>query len=142
MATTKKRTRTSAKQAGARYTAVYERDAASGWWVASVKEVPGCLTQGPSLGSTRERIREALGLFVDDAETAELVDDIRVPAKLRAAISRLRRARRAAEREAARAQEEARRVARELTDELSVRDAGELLGMSHQRVQQLVSEGA
>lgn len=47
-----------------------------GWWTASVREVPGANTQGRSIAQARRRIREALGLFVEDAQRAELIDHI------------------------------------------------------------------
>jgi predicted RNase H-like HicB family nuclease len=53
----------------------YERDD-SGWWVASIREVPGCHSQGRTIDEARRRVREALGLFIEDnAESAEFVDD-------------------------------------------------------------------
>ena len=55
------------------YHVPYERDD-TGWWVASIREVPGCHSQGPTIDEVRRRVREALGLFVDDAESATLVD--------------------------------------------------------------------
>lgn len=58
------------------YTMRCERDE-SGWWVVEVPEVQGCHTQARSLAEARRRIRDALSLFVDDAETAELVEDVR-----------------------------------------------------------------
>jgi hypothetical protein len=48
------------------YRVAYERDV-SGWWVATVRGVRGCHTQGRTVDEARRRIREALGLFVDDA---------------------------------------------------------------------------
>lgn len=45
------------------YTLLLERDA-QGWWVASVREVPGCHTQGRTLRQARARARQALGLYV------------------------------------------------------------------------------
>ena len=60
------------------YHVAYERDA-SGWWVASVREVRGCHTQGRTVDEARRRIREALGLFVDHARVATLVDDVKLP---------------------------------------------------------------
>jgi predicted RNase H-like HicB family nuclease len=119
------------------YKVRYERDE-TGWWVASIKELRGCHTQGRSIAQARRRIREALGLFVASPEKASLVDEVRLPKELRGAIRRLMAAKKraeAAEEQAARA---ARDAARELTRLLTVRDAGELLGISHQRVQQLV----
>jgi predicted RNase H-like HicB family nuclease len=55
----------------------YERDDL-GWWVASIREVRGCHSQGRTIDEARQRVREALGLFVDDAESATLVDPLDV----------------------------------------------------------------
>jgi predicted RNase H-like HicB family nuclease len=52
----------------------YERDD-SGWWVASIREVRGCHSQGRTIDEARRRVREALELFVDNARSAELVDE-------------------------------------------------------------------
>jgi predicted RNase H-like HicB family nuclease len=48
-----------------------------GWWTASVREVRGANTQGRSIAQARRRMRAALGLFVDDAKGAQLIDHIR-----------------------------------------------------------------
>lgn len=34
------------------------------WWTTTIKEVPGCTTQGRDLDSARENIIEAFGLYV------------------------------------------------------------------------------
>ncbi|HMG13071.1 MAG TPA: type II toxin-antitoxin system HicB family antitoxin [Gemmatimonadaceae bacterium] len=57
------------------YLVNYELDR-DGWWFASIPAVPGCHTQGKSLPQARERIRECLGLYDDDAISADLVDQI------------------------------------------------------------------
>ena len=58
------------------YHVAYEQDD-SGWWAASIREVRGCHSQGRTIDEARRRVREALGLFIeDDAESAELVDDL------------------------------------------------------------------
>lgn len=121
------------------YRVILERDE-SGAWIAWVPRVGGCHTYGRTLEQARRRIREALGLWIDDANTAELVEDVRLPAEARDAIRRSRRARKAAEEGRVEAQAATREAARALVSELhlGVRDAGELLGLSHQRVQQLV----
>jgi predicted RNase H-like HicB family nuclease len=122
------------------YKVVIERDE-TGAWLARVPAVPGCHTYGRTLETARRRIREALELWVDDARTAELQFEIRLPASI---SKELRRARTTRDR-SARAQEEASkavsRAARSLTQEagLSLRDAAELLEMSHQRVQQVLA---
>ena len=128
------------------YRVVFERDE-NGAWIARVPSIRGCHTHGRTLEQARRRIREALALWVDDAETAELDEDVRLPGRARVAIERSRRARREAEQTGARAREATTQAARTLVNEahLGLRDAGELLDLSHQRVQQLVrgcSEGA
>ena len=61
-----------------RYTVRYERDE-GGWWVATVPRLRGCHTQGRTLDEARRRIREALALFIDDADSVELRDKIELP---------------------------------------------------------------
>ena len=51
------------------YRVAYERDE-SGWWVATVRGVRGCHTQGRTVDEARRRIREALELFVANARRA------------------------------------------------------------------------
>ncbi len=121
------------------YRVVVERDE-SGAWIASVPSIRGCHTHGRTLEQARRRIREALALWVDDADAAELVEVVRLPPGAREAIRRSVRARRAAEARRAEAQTAVTEAARALVQELDLglRDAGELLGLSHQRVQQLV----
>ena len=119
-----------------KYTAIYQYGD-DGWWTVSIKEVRGVHTQGRSIAQARTRVREALGLFVDGAETAELVDDIRVGPGMLNAILKARRARQAADRHQKLATLASRAAAKKLVAKMSVRDAGEVLGVSHQYVQQL-----
>jgi predicted RNase H-like HicB family nuclease len=123
-----------------RYRVTYERDPA-GWWVASVRDIAGCHTQGRTLAQARRRIREALGLFVANTGSAELVDEVRLPAQVRRALVRSHSARANADIQKAKAAETMSEAVRVLTGDfrLSVRDAAELLGLSHQRVQQLLA---
>ena len=74
-----------------------------------------------------------------DRDPATLVIDDRMPPKLAAVAQRASKARHDADRAGVRAQEQVARAAKALTDlGLSRRDAAELLGLSHQRIQQLV----
>src|SRR6266849_2792599 len=67
------------------YHVAYERDE-SGWWVASVRGVRGCYTQGRTVDEARRRIVEAMELFVDNARSAKIVDDVKLPAPAKKAI--------------------------------------------------------
>jgi len=119
------------------YRVVFERDEA-GLWTARIQGVAGCHTQGRTLAQARERIREALSLFDARAGTVELVDDVRLPAQ----VTRLVKAQRSARSRQAAMEAELRtlnvKAARELTRQLglSLRDTGELLGVSQESVRQ------
>jgi predicted RNase H-like HicB family nuclease len=121
------------------YKVVLERDE-RGAWLARVPSVRGCHTYGRTLDQARRRIREALELWVDDAANAELEEEIHLPQPARAAIRRTRAARARVERDREEANAETLATARVLVEDLALglRDAAELLGISHQRVQQLV----
>jgi predicted RNase H-like HicB family nuclease len=121
------------------YHVAYERDE-SGWWVASVREVRGCHTQGRTVDEARRRIRKAMELFVNDARSAKLVDDVKLPAAAAKAIRTYATLRKKADLEDRRATLAAKRVVRLLRGgglKMSARDAARLLGISHQRVHQL-----
>ena len=124
------------------YHVAYERDE-SGWWVARVREVRGCHTQGRTVDEARRRIREAMDLFVDDARSAKLIDDVKLPVTAVKAIRAYTTLRKRADREDRRASLAARRAVRLLRGgklKMSARDAARLLGVSHQRVHQLVHD--
>ena len=125
------------------YRVIFERDE-SGAWIARVRGLRGCHTDGRTLEQARRRLREALALWAEDADTAELEEEIRLPAPARAAIRESKAARHAADRRRRSAQAATAEAARLLVEELELglRDAGELLDLSYQRVQQLVSSTA
>jgi predicted RNase H-like HicB family nuclease len=125
------------------YTVTYERDD-KGLWVAHAKGVAGCQTQGRTIAQARDRIREALSLFDEHADAARLEDDVRLPG----AVSRLMSAQRHARSRQASLETRLRELnimaARALTRQLglSLRDAGELLGVSQESVRQWVDAEA
>jgi predicted RNase H-like HicB family nuclease len=125
-----------------RYRVAYERDE-SGWWVASVRGVRGCHTQGRTVDEARRRIREALELSVDDARKVAIVDEVKLPSAATQAIRTYATLRKKADEEDRRAARAARRAVRVLRSgklKMSARDAARLLGLSHQRVHQLTQE--
>lgn len=110
-----------------------------GLWAVSVPAIRGCRSQGKGIAQARERIREALGLFIDDADDAELREELKLPATLKRTLHAYHGARKRAQAEKKKAQAKALESARILKKAgFTVRDAGEVLELSHQRVQQLL----
>lgn len=123
-----------AKEAKA-YEVVVQRDE-EGWFVATVPELDGCHTQGRSIAQAVNRAREAMGLY-DLPPSTPVTISYKAPIGSR--VRKLHELRARAEKAAREAQDETQKVAAELVKQgLSVRDVGELLDISHQRVQQLV----
>jgi predicted RNase H-like HicB family nuclease len=126
------------------YRVAYERDE-SGWWVASVRGLRGCHTQGRTVDEARRRIVEAMELFVADARRAKIVDDVKLPSGAAKALRTYAALRKRADDEDRRAAQAARRAVRVLRGgrlKMSARDAARLLGLSHQRVHQLTQDEA
>jgi len=120
------------------YQVIYERDE-DGWWIARIASVAGVHSNGRTIAEARRRVREALGLAVDDAASARFEDDIRLPVGVKSALRRQAQARERAElarSEATRAQRDAAKLLVEEV-ELSLRDAGELLGVTQTMVRRL-----
>jgi len=123
-----------------KYAAVVERDPESGWWLGTIEpthsDLRGMTTQAKTLPTLRRRVREMLGLEAADADEAEI--EFRYSGKaIRFALSAREKAKKAAQVHRS-AQEAQRAAARALVKAgIGVRDASELLGVSHQRVQQL-----
>jgi len=112
------------------------------WWALDVDGVRGAHTQVRRIAQAEEMAREAIAGVLDVAVNAfEVVVAPEVPAVARTAVAQATRARL----QATQAQEAAamltRDAARRLVETgLTVRDAGVLLGVSHQRIAQLVGQ--
>jgi predicted RNase H-like HicB family nuclease len=121
---------------------VFEKDAGH-WWIVHVPAVPGCHTQGRTIEQATRRISEALELFDVDPKKVRMVRRFELPKEALKAVERTAEARKRAEAEQVHAQSVVREAARRLAKlGVSLRDAGELLGLSHQRVQQLLQSRA
>ena len=121
-----------------KYVVKYERDE-DGWWVATAVGVRGCHTQGRTIDQARRRVREALALYVTNAKTATIVDKVVLPPDLRCAMKRYFRTRKHLDSVRSAAQTAATEAVKALVKraKISYRDAGELMGVSHQRILQL-----
>lgn len=120
------------------YVAVYQRDDVDDAWNVHIKGLDGCQTYGRSLRQAQARIREALAAWLDQEPVGLTIRD-QLPAKFAAVAEGVSRARTEAERARSKAQQETLQAVQQLTQlGLSRRDAAELLGLSHQRIQQLL----
>lgn len=113
-----------------------------GWWVATVSEVPGCHTQGRTIEQARERVREALQAWFDleGPYAGKLVGSVELAKPILRAISCAEEARERARSAEGVASERTREAILAMVEMgLSLRDAGELLGVTRQRAQQLAA---
>jgi predicted RNase H-like HicB family nuclease len=123
---------------GYRYTAQAERDE-SGWWIGTIPDLPGAVTQARRLDQLPDRLGEAVAALLDIEDTVELELHVKLPPEVEAKLERAQHARQAADDAAREASGLTRGIARSLVaDGYSLRDAGEILGVSHQRIGQLV----
>ena len=121
------------------YVAVYERDPESDAWLVHIDGIAACQTYGRTLRQAGERIEEALALWLD-REPVEFVLEHRWPKAVHDVAAEVTEARSAAAEATQAASEATTSAARRLTRMgLSRRDTAEILGISHQRVQQLLS---
>lgn len=122
---------------------VFEPD--EGGWHVYVPSLQGCRTWGRSLSEARRNIREAISLCEEELGDADAVardvaleEDIRLPPDAAELLGRARSERAKAEAATAEARGHSILAARRLSSLTSLRDAGELLGLSQEGVRKLV----
>ncbi|MGH3785699.1 MAG: type II toxin-antitoxin system HicB family antitoxin [Pseudonocardiaceae bacterium] len=102
------------------YTAVYEQDGPV--WVAKIAEESGVHSRGASMAEARTNIRDALARWLKtDSQELHVIDDFRLPTKVRSAQEAVR---------ATRTDSERGQMMASMTDPRSAKSWAEELGMS------------
>ncbi|HUZ10387.1 MAG TPA: type II toxin-antitoxin system HicB family antitoxin [Acidimicrobiales bacterium] len=125
------------------YTARYDFE--EGDWLVEIAEIPQVHTFGRTLAKARANVRDALGLWLraEDPTSLDIKEEFSgIPADLAGQVSEASQSRVRANELLSRSQQLTAAAARRLVDELgmSTRDAAELLGVSHQRIHQLLHQ--
>jgi predicted RNase H-like HicB family nuclease len=129
-----------AAEAADRYRAVATRS--GDWWAITIPELPGAFSQCKRLNQVEAMAREVIALMLDSdpADVGDVEVDVHLPDQLADDLAALRRSERLADDARHAATHAQRRAAGQLRAAgLSVRDIGRLLGVSHQRVSQILA---
>jgi predicted RNase H-like HicB family nuclease len=111
------------------------------WWAIEVPEVPGIFTQAKRLDQVPAIVADAVALVEDvDEADVEVSIEVTLPAELEHQLETSRKDRAESERLAVQAAEGVRIVTASLAaQQYSLRDIGMIIGVSHQRVAQLLN---
>ncbi|MDE3202726.1 MAG: type II toxin-antitoxin system HicB family antitoxin [Acidobacteriota bacterium] len=122
------------------YTARLEKEA-DGRWSVELEEEPRVHTWGKTIDQALNRMREAAALwFQTDEASIDLVPRPVLPKATGRTVEQARKAREQARNADRLAIEQTRKAAAALTSRgISMRDAAAILGISHQRVHQLLT---
>jgi len=122
------------------YTALLQREK-DGRWSVELEEEPRVHTWGKTVGQALQRLREAAALwFQTDEDAIDLVPQPVLPKTTNRTIEQARQAREQARDADRLAVERTRKAAAALAKRgISMRDAASILGISHQRVHQLLT---
>lgn len=113
------------------------------WWALEVPDLPGVFSQAKRLDQADEAAREAIALMLD-VEPEEVAVEVApaLPREAQDVLAAVKVAQEEARKAADREREAMQRAAAVLTKQLSQRDAGRFLGVSFQRVHQLLKSYA
>lgn len=112
------------------------------WWALEVPELPGVFSQAKRLDKADQAAREAIAVMLDvEPEDVEVSIDAQLPVDAREALEKVEEAKLKAEAAAEAERAAMQRAAKVLTRDLSQRDASRFLGVSFQRVSQLLTAG-
>jgi predicted RNase H-like HicB family nuclease len=121
------------------FVAVYDRDRDNDAWLVHIDGIEACHTYGRTLRQAGDRIEEALAVWLD-REPRDFVLEHEWPKAVADVAEEVSNMRQEAAEAAQSASDATMRAARRLTRMgLSRRDTAEILGISHQRVQQLLA---
>jgi predicted RNase H-like HicB family nuclease len=125
-------------EAGYRVEAVRSGD----WWAITVPALSGVFSQAKRLDQVESTAREAIAMMldVDQSEVGPIEVDVTPPDGVVELLEALRQSTARAEEAAQEANRTRRQAAKVLREEgLAIRDVGKLLGVSHQRISQILS---
>lgn len=115
------------------------------WWALDVPDVPGAHSQSKRLDQAPSVAREAIALVLDEDEAdINVTIEPHLSAEMAQRVDSFRRAREALEQTIRDTQEAQVAAIEDLVNEcrLSYRDVGQIVGLSHQRVSQVLKEGS
>lgn len=111
------------------------------WWALEVPDLPGVFSQAKRLERADEAAREAIAVMLDiEPDKVEVVVEPVLSDEEKAVLTAVAQAQEAARNAAENERRAMRNAAAVLARDLSQRDAGQLLGVSFQRVSQLLKE--
>jgi predicted RNase H-like HicB family nuclease len=111
------------------------------WWAITISELKGVHSQARRLDQAEPMAREAISLFLDvPADSFDVRVEPSLPPDVQAEVERARSVRGQADELQREATSATTHAARQLVVgvHLTVREAGQILGVSHQRVAQLL----
>ncbi|MEU0603936.1 type II toxin-antitoxin system HicB family antitoxin [Streptomyces sp. NPDC006393] len=111
------------------------------WWALEVPDLPGVFSQAKRLEQADEAVREAIAVMLDvEPDTFNVSVEPELSEEERAILQEAAAVRKARAEAEERERLVMKRAASTLTRHLSQRDAGRILGLSFQRVSQLLKD--